>query len=74
MTIEQAALFLACSILTVLGFLIILIGILIGNNLVAQYWKSWGWKLMPAWYEEPPRFINQDNTQSVDKTIEPKMK
>ncbi len=66
---DQAAVFLAGSILTVMGFLVILGGILIANNLVAKFWKTWGWTFM-NWNPETPRFLTQDE---VDK-IAPHMK
>jgi hypothetical protein len=39
MTMEQAATFLASSILIVLGFLIIFIGIVVANNIGHKYWR-----------------------------------
>ena len=59
MDMDQAAVFLAGSILTVIGFLVIIGGVLIVNNLVAKYWKSWGWKFM-TWHTEPARFMTQE--------------
>lgn len=54
MDMDQAAVFLAGAILTALGFLVILGAVLIANNLIAKYWKSWGWTLMPKWVDNPP--------------------
>ncbi len=65
MDMDQAAVFLAGSVLTVLGFLIILGGILIANNLVAKYWKSWGWSWMPHWAHEPQRFMTQEESEKI---------
>ncbi len=62
---DQAAVWLAGSILTVLGFLVILGGVLIANNLVAKYWKSWGWSLMPAWSQEPHRFATPEEAEKI---------
>jgi hypothetical protein len=39
MDIDQASVFLAGSILTCLGFVVITIAILTVNNLVAKFWK-----------------------------------
>ena len=39
MTIEQSAVFLAASILTCLGFVIVAIMIVTINNLLHKYWK-----------------------------------
>lgn len=68
MDMDQAAVWLAGSILTVLGFLVILGGILIANNLVAKYWKSWGWQLVPAWTQEPQRFMTQEEVNGQKET------
>ena len=64
MDMDQAAVFLAGSILTVLGFLIILGGVLIANNLIAKYWKTWGWTFM-SWNPEPTRFMTQEEAARV---------
>ena len=67
MDMDQAAVFLAGSILTATGFLIWICCILLVNNLVAKYWKSWGWSLMPWWHsQEPPaRFMTQEEAEKV---------
>ena len=53
MDIDQSAVFLAGSILTGLGFIIIVITAVIINNIIHKYWKSFGWKFFPAYvYEE----------------------
>lgn len=63
MDMDQAAVFLAGSVLTVLGFLVVLGGILIANNLIAKYWKSWGWTFNPVMMQEPsPRFMTEEET------------
>jgi hypothetical protein len=68
MDMDQASVFLAGSILTVIGFLVILGGILIANNLVHKYWKSWGWKLMPTHWNEPtPQFMTQEQADQLVK-------
>ena len=69
MDMDQAAVWLAGSILTVLGFLVILGGVLIANNLVAKYWKSWGWQWMPAWTHESPRFMTHEEADRVAPTL-----
>ena len=67
---DQAAVFLAGSVLTVLGFLIILVGVLIGNNLVAKYWKSWGWKFYPDWaHDSHARFATQEEVEKISPTM-----
>lgn len=60
MDIDQAAIFLAGSILTALGFIVIVIAAVIINNIIHKYWKSFGWTFFPVYldkrevvYEEP---------------------
>ncbi len=65
MDMDQAAVFLAGSVLTVLGFLIILGGILIANNLIAKYWKTWGWTFFAWAHPEPTRFMTQEEAARV---------
>ena len=65
MDMDQAAVFLAGSILTVIGFLVIIGGVLIVNNLVAKYWKSWGWQWMPTWTHEPQRFMTNEEAEKI---------
>ena len=43
MDLEAAVNFLGCSILISISFLILLAAIIAGNNMVAVWWKSWGW-------------------------------
>ena len=52
MTIEQAASFLSASILFMIGIVIVTIGIVTVNNIIHKYWKSFGWKLFPAYFDE----------------------
>jgi hypothetical protein len=72
MDMDQAAVFLAGSILTVMGFLIILGGIVIANNIIHKFWKSFGWSWVPTWTQEPHRFATPEEieriTPSLDKT------
>ena len=55
---DQASVFLAGSILTCLGFVVIAIAILVINNLCAKYWKPIKWVRYedvpyPKYIEEP---------------------
>jgi len=58
MDMDQAAVFLAGSVLTVMGFLIILGGVVLANNIIHKYWKSFGWSMIPGWTHEPLRFVD----------------
>lgn len=60
MDIEVSAIFLASTILMSLGFITIVITVVVVNNIVHKYWKSFGWQLFPVYidkkemiYEEP---------------------
>ena len=72
MDMDQAAVFLAGSVLTVLGFLVIIGGVLIVNNLVAKYWKSWGWQMIPGWYHEHnnSRFMTHEEAEKITPHLE----
>ena len=72
MDMDQAAVFLAGAILTVLGFLVVLGGILVANNLVAKYWKSWGWSWMPQWAHEPTRFMTHEEKEKIAPHLDDK--
>ena len=71
MDMDQAAVFLAGSILTALGFLVGLAAVLIANNLVAKYWKSWGWTFM-NWHHEPTRFMTHEEAARVAPSFDEK--
>jgi len=62
MDIDQASTFLAGSILTCLGFLVVVITVVVINNIVHKYWKSWGWKFLewnfPYTYEHEEKKNN----------------
>jgi hypothetical protein len=51
MDIDQAAVFLAGSILTALGFIVIVMAAVVINNIIHRYWKSWGWNFLPAYMQ-----------------------
>ena len=71
MDMDEAAVFLAGSILTALGFLIWIGCVLLVNNLVHKYWKSWGWTFMQWAHHEPTRFMTQEevNAQEASKKV-----
>jgi hypothetical protein len=59
MDIDQAAVFLAGTILTALGFIVIVIAAVVINNIIHKYWKSFGWNLLPM-YMQKEEVIKQD--------------
>ena len=72
MNMDQAAIFLAGSILTMLSVIVIVAGVVLINNIIHRYWKSFGWKLFPVYLDQPtPRFAEP---HEVDKSVDPKLK
>ena len=65
MDIDQAAVFLAGTILTALGFVVIVIAAVVINNIIHKYWKSFGWNLLPM-YMQKEEVPEQD--PKLDKT------
>ncbi len=71
MDMDSAAVFLAGTILYALGFIVILVAVVVSNNIIHRFWKSFGWKFFPAYWDNTPRFVD---SQEVDKSIDPKLK
>ena len=70
MDMDQAAVFLAGSVLTMLGLIVLVAGAVVINNIIHKYWKSFGWKLFPSWSESSYRFAEP---HELDKSKEPKV-
>ena len=64
MNMDQAAFFLASSILISITSIVLAGAILIVNNLVAKYWKSWGWKIVP-FDDTNVRYITKEDAEKV---------
>lgn len=73
MDMDQAAVFLAGSILTMLGFVVIIVGLVVINNVIHKYWKPLGWFKNWGLFPEhsPVRFAEP---HELDKSNEPKVK
>jgi hypothetical protein len=73
MDMDQAAVFLAGSILTMLGFVVIIVGLVVINNVIHKYWKPLGWFKNWGLFPEhsPVRFAE---LHELDKSKEPKVK
>ena len=69
MDMDQAAVFLAGSILTMLGFIVVIAGIIAINNLLHKYWKP-----VKLWrYEEhPARFASQEELDRIAPVLDKK--
>lgn len=72
MDMDNASAFLAGSILYMLGILVILIGVVVANNILYKYWKSFGWSLFPNWFHEHnhSRFMTPEEAARVAPTLD----
>ena len=68
MDIDQAAVFLAGSILTALGCIIIVIAAVVINNIIHRYWKSFGWTFFPAYVQKEEKEVDK-KTKSAKSRI-----
>ena len=59
MDIDQAAVFLAGTILTALGFIVIVIAAVVINNIIHKYWKCFGWNLLPLYMQKQEPVIEE---------------
>ncbi len=68
---DNAAVFLAGTILYAIGLIIILVATIIANNLIHKYWKSFGWQFMAWVHQEPARFMTPEEEAKVAPTMDP---
>ena len=76
MDMDQAAVFLAGSILTALGFVVVVIGLVVINNIIARYWRpiriftedSWNSVGSSAKFAEPSEVENPQEP-TIDKKV-----
>ena len=73
MDMDQAAVFLAGSVLVMMGLVIIVAGFVVINNIIHKYWKPMGWfrSWGLTWDQTPVRFAEP---HELDKSNEPKVK
>ena len=63
---DQAAVFLAGSILTALGFLVVIGAIIIVNNLLSKYWKPVRIFTSDSWNLNPPvRYATPEEMEKI---------
>ena len=68
MDMDQAAVFLAGSILTALGFLVVFAAIVIVNNVLHKYWKPVRIFTADSWNVNPPhRFAAPEEILQQEK-------
>lgn len=64
MDMMQAAIFLSGAILTTLGFVTVVIGVVLVNNIIHKYWKPV--KIL-RFEEYPPRFTEEPTLNDLHK-------
>ena len=68
---DQAAVFLAGSILTALGFIVVVAAIVAINNIVAKYWKPVRIFSADSWNLNPPvRYATEDELAKIAPKLE----
>jgi len=68
MDMDQAAVFLAGSILTMLGFIVVVAGVVAINNIFHKYWKPVRIFSADSWHVNPPhRFASPDDLAQHEK-------
>jgi hypothetical protein len=73
MDMDQAAVFLAGSILTTLGFIAAVIGLVVINNIFARYWKPVQF-FVPEVFKHNSVPVRFAEPHELDKSNEPKVK
>jgi hypothetical protein len=74
MDMDQAAVFLAGSILTALGFIVVVAAVVAVNNIIAKYWKPVRIFTADSWHINPPvRYATEEELAKIEpKTKETK--
>ena len=68
MDMDQAAVFLAGSILTMLGFIVVIAGVVVINNIIHKYWKPVRIFSADSWHVNPPhRFAMPEELAQQEK-------
>ena len=73
MNMDQAAVFLAGSILTALGFVVVIVAVVAANNVISKYWKPVRIFTSDSWNLNPPSYmLNEEYKKSQEPTMEKK--
>jgi len=65
MDMDQAAVFFAGSVLTMLGFVVIVVGVVVINNIIYKFWKPVKFTILdPFKVHHNTRFIDESELQS----------
>jgi hypothetical protein len=70
MDMDQAAVFLAGSILTALGFLVVIAAVVVVNNVLHKYWKPVRMFTADSWNFNPPtRYLTDEEAARIAPTL-----
>jgi hypothetical protein len=74
MDMDQAAVFLGGTILTTLGFLVLIIAIVIVNNVLHKYWKPVRIFTTDSWsaMNPPARYATPEELEKIEPPLEKK--
>lgn len=75
MNIDQASVFLAGSVLTMLGFVVVVAGIVVINNILHKYWKPvrvFTADSFHAFNGPPARYATDEELAKIAPTLEKK--
>lgn len=74
MDMDQAAVWLAGSILTMLGMIVVVAGIIVINNMLHKYWKPVRLFTPDSWraFNPPMHFSSQEELERLMPTLEKK--
>jgi hypothetical protein len=72
MDMDQAAVFLGGSILTMLGFVVVVAGIVAINNIISRFWKPVRIFTPDSWkgFQPPSVFVNQEELNRIAPEFE----
>ena len=65
MDMDQAAVWLAGSILTMLGLITVVAGVIAINNLLHKYWKPVRIFTADSWHINPPRYATESELKEI---------
>lgn len=70
MDMDQAAVFLAGSILTALGFIVVIAAIVVVNNILHKYWKPVRIFTADSWSFNGPKFATEEELARMAPTFD----
>ena len=74
MTMDQSAVFLAGSILTALGFVVVILAIVIVNNVLHKYWKPIRIFTSDSWAPFNARYATEEELTKIAPHLDEKQK